>query len=76
MGTILVIPRLDGELSLDCNSHHDFGFFNELILRHGAFFDHLDGHIILAPPLPVLHYSKLSSPQLLQEGQVLWVDFP
>lgn len=56
--------------------HHDFGFFDELLFRHGALFNHLNGHVVLALPLPVLHHSELTGAQLLDEGEVTGVDLP
>ena len=56
--------------------HHDFGFFDEIVFRHGALFNHLNGHVVLALPLPVLHHSELTGAQLLDEGEVTGVDLP
>ena len=56
--------------------HHDFGLFYEIVLRHGAFFNHLNGHVMLTLPLPVLHHPKLPIAQLLDEGEVSGFDLP
>lgn len=57
-------------------SHHDFCFLYEVILRHGALFNHLDGHVVFSLPLSVLHHSKLAGAQVFDEGEVTRVDLP
>lgn len=57
-------------------SHHDFCFLYEVILRHGALFNHLDGHVMLSLPFSVLHHPKLAGAQVFDEGEVTRVDLP
>ena len=60
----------------DDDLHHDFGLLDEVVLRHGALLDHLDGHVMLALPLAVLDHPELAVAQLFHEGEVTWVDLP
>lgn len=57
-------------------SHHDFCFLYEVILRHGALFNHLNGHVVFSLPLSILDHSKLACAQVFDEGEVPRVDLP
>lgn len=58
------------------NSHHYFGFFNEVLLIHCTFPNCLDGHFVLRPPLAEAHHAEQTAPQLPHECQFGGIDFP
>lgn len=73
--THIRVARIQASLVLLC-LHHDFGLFYKVILRHGALFNHLNGHVMLALPLSILHHSKLAAAQLLNESEMCGVNLP
>lgn len=73
---MVTVGRIISAGKLAFYSHHDFCFLYEVILRHGALFYHLNGHVVFALPLSVLHHSKLAGAQVLDESEVMRIDLP
>lgn len=66
----MFVSRVNGDL------RHNFSFLNEVVLRHGPFLHHLDGHVNGAAPLAPAHHPELARAQLLVLHELRGVDLP
>lgn len=74
--TVLAADAVKLHQILVLELRHHFCFLDEVVLRHGADFHHLDGRVDGAAPFSATHNAELSRAELLQDHQLRRVDFP
>ena len=64
------------EKLLSLIKNFNLSFINKIILAHSSLLHHFHSNIRCPLPLPPAHHSKLTAAQLLEQGQLCWVNFP